>query len=219
MKKRTKAIVDPKVTQFPSPIVETKLSDKKKIDYIAVRFAEIMGALGLNLKDESLAKTPQRVAHMYVNEIFSGLKKETFPTISFIENRYNAKDKSNMVFVKVQFTSFCEHHFMPMVGYVYVAYIPNKKLIGLSKIPRIVRYFSKRPQVQERLSAQIADCLSQLLETESIAVSIIAEHYCVMARGVEDQESHTITNVLRGEFDSDEQRFNEFFEAINRTED
>ena len=108
-----------------------------------------------------------------------------------------------MVLVKVSFTSFCEHHFVPMRGVVYVAYLPNERLIGLSKIPRIVRYFARRPQVQERLTAQIADALSLLLETEDVAVSCMAEHFCVIARGVEDGESHTVTNVLRGAFEKD----------------
>ncbi len=206
------------VTNFPSPIASTQsgLSNAEKIDYIAVRFREIMEALGLDLADPSLARTPYRVAKMYVNEIFSGLDTQQFPNISFIDDHFQHSHRSNMVFAKVDFHSFCEHHFVPMNGNAYVAYIPNGKLIGLSKIPRIVRYFARRPQVQERLSAQIADSLSILLETESVAVSLTAEHFCVMARGIQDAESHVTTNILRGDFDTDDALRREFFEAINR---
>lgn len=206
------------VTNFPSPIREDihQLSDDDKITYIAERYKEIMVALGLDLNDPSLARTPFRVAKMYVKEIFSGLDLENFPEISFIEDGFQHQQQGNMVFVKVNFHSFCEHHFVPMSGTAYIAYIPHKRLIGLSKIPRIVRFFSQRPQVQERLSAQIADSLSILLETESVAVSLIAQHFCVIARGIEDNESHTITNVLRGDFEHKSNLRREFFEGINR---
>jgi GTP cyclohydrolase I len=113
--------------------------------------------------------------------------------------------------MKVSFTSFCEHHFVPMAGEAYVAYLPNKKLIGLSKIPRIVRYFSSRPQVQERLTSQIADCLSTLLETEDVAVSLTAQHFCVAARGVEDINGFASTHVFMGKFESDPAIKQEFF--------
>jgi GTP cyclohydrolase I len=176
-----------------------------------------MEALGLDLTDESLARTPYRVAKMYVKEVFSGLNLEKFPDISTIEDHYKHSDRANIVFMKVNFSSFCEHHFVPMIGTANVAYLPNGRLIGLSKIPRIVRYFARRPQVQERLTAQIADSLSLLLETEDVAVSLSAEHYCILARGVEDDDSHAITNVLRGQFDTNFIIRNEFFESINRS--
>jgi GTP cyclohydrolase IA len=220
MKKKNKFSreINPAITRFPSPIKikSSKLSNEEKIEQIASRFKEIMEILGLDLTDESLTKTPFRVAKMYVNEIFSGLDFEQFPSISYIHDHFKHQGKSNIVFMKVNFNSFCEHHFVPMIGTVYVAYLPNKKLIGLSKIPRLVRYFSRRPQVQERLSAQIVDSLSLILDTEDVAVSITAEHFCILARGIEDDESHAITNVLRGKFDSDESLKQEFFEAINR---
>lgn len=206
-------------TRFPSPIVEQAdpLSNEEKIEFIASRFKEIMEVLGLDLSDDSLNQTPQRIAKMYVNEIFSGLDYHKFPEISYFEDHFQHESKVNTVLVKVNFCSFCEHHFVPMPGVAHVAYIPKGKLIGLSKIPRIVRFFAKRPQVQERLNAQIADCLSLLLDTEDVAVSITAQHYCVIARGVEDENSHTITNTLRGQFESHPELRREFFEGINRS--
>lgn len=203
------------ITHFPSPIKESinEQSDEEKIAFIADKFHDIMEALGLDLSDGSISKTPLRVAKMYVKEIFSGLKTQNFPTLTFMNNHYYEKEKANIVFVKVHFTSFCEHHFVPMVGHAYVAYLPKKKLIGLSKIPRIVRFFSKRPQLQERLTAQIADCLSMILETEDVAVSITAQHFCVVARGIEDTEGYTTTNDFRGKFGEDSKERQEFFEA------
>jgi len=153
---------------------------------------------------------------MYVEEIFSGLNPNLFPEVSFFEDRFQHNNRNNTVLVKVNFTSFCEHHFVPMNGTAYVSYIPNGKLIGLSKIPRIVRYFSRRPQVQERLTAQIADSLCLLLGTENVAVTITARHFCVIARGIEDENGHTVTNVLRGQFDSNDMLRREFFEGVNR---
>jgi len=208
-----------RTTQFPSPILDkpSAMDDQEKIEYIATRFQEIMEVLGLDLSDESLAKTPTRVAKMYVHEIFSGLDRNTFPPLTFIKDKYSLEEAGNRVFMKVNFCSFCEHHFVPIKGIAYVAYLPNKKLIGLSKIPRIVRYFSKRPQVQERLTAQIADCLSFILETEDVAVYIAAEHYCIVARGIEDDDSHAITHVLKGRFLTDTHTRKEFFDAVNKS--
>jgi GTP cyclohydrolase IA len=206
------------ITHYPSPTKQNgpKLSNEKKIKIIEERFRDIMEVLGLDLTDDSLAKTPLRVAKMYVEEVFSGLNPENFPTISLFEDKFQHDHRTNIVFVKVNFHSFCEHHFVPMNGTAYVAYLPNDKLIGLSKIPRIVRYFAKRPQLQERLTAQIADSLATLINTEDIAVSITAQHFCVTARGIEDENSHTITNVMRGKFDVTDTLRKEFFEAINR---
>ena len=205
-------------TRFPSPIVEqaNTLSNEEKVEFIATRFKEILEVLGLDLSDDSLSQTPQRIAKMYVNEIFSGLDYNKFPEISYFEDHFQHESKVNTVLVKVNFCSFCEHHFVPMPGIAHIAYIPNGQLIGLSKIPRIVRFFAKRPQVQERLTAQIADCLSILLSTEDVAVSITAQHYCVIARGVEDENSHTITNTLRGQFETNREIRREFFEGVNR---
>lgn len=206
------------ITQFPTPCCPEPgdMSNEAKIERIAEHFKGIMEVLGLDLTDDSLARTPYRVAKMYVNEIFSGLNPDTFPTVSFIEDRFQHDNHSNIVFIKVNFNSFCEHHFVPMNGVAYIAYQPNGRLIGLSKIPRIVRFFSKRPQVQERLTAQIADSLITLLGSENVAVSLEAQHFCVIARGVENENSHAITNVLRGEFDTNSALRREFFEAVNR---
>ncbi|WP_237753494.1 GTP cyclohydrolase I FolE [Candidatus Protochlamydia amoebophila] len=210
--------IPPSITNFPSPIRrhQKRLSDQDKIKLIAEHFKAIMETLELDVEDESLARTPERVAKMYVNEIFSGLDEENFPEISFFKDEIHHEHKANMVFVKVGFTSFCEHHFVPMSGFAYVAYIPTNQLIGLSKIPRLVRYFAKRPQLQERLTAQIADSLALLLNTEHVAVSLTAIHSCVQARGIQDECSHTITNVLRGQFGADGNLRREFFEGINR---
>lgn len=206
------------ITHFPSPILNDKSthSEEEKIDLIAQRFKEIMEILGLDLTDDSLAKTPERIAKMYVQEIFSGLDEANFPDISFFKDDIHHEHKAHMVFIKVGFTSFCEHHFVPMTGFAYVAYMPGKKLIGISKIPRLVRFFARRPQLQERLTAQIADSLALLLQINNVAVSIHAQHYCVMARGIQDENSHMITNVLRGEFHNDEKLRREFFEGISR---
>ena len=217
IKETTKRLLAAK-TRFPSPILEqiSPLTKEEKIAFISSRFKEILEVLGLDLSDDSLSETPKRIAKMYVEEIFSGLDLETFPEVSYFEDQFQHASKVNTVLVKVNFCSFCEHHFVPMPGIAHVAYIPNGQLIGLSKIPRIVRFFAKRPQVQERLTAQIADSLSLLLETEDVAVSITAQHYCVIARGVEDENSHTITNSLRGQFETNQELRREFFEGVNR---
>lgn len=209
----------PAITYSPTPTCEGPLekSDEEKIQKIEANFREIMEVLGLDLSDPSLEKTPARVARMFVEEVFSGLKPENFPSITFIPDTIHQEHKANIVMVKSSFISFCEHHFLPFRGKAYVAYLPNEKLIGLSKIPRLVRYFAKRPQVQERLTAQIADALSTLLNHENVAVSLIAEHFCVIARGVEDEESHTVTNELRGAFHSNDFLRREFFEAVGRS--
>lgn len=211
---------NPAITQFPTPVHEKslKIPDAQKIEQIEEKFKEILEILGLDTSDPSLAETPHRIAKMYVQEVFWGLKPENFPDVSFFPQEMQ-EEGSNMVFVKVTFTSFCEHHFVPFHGKAYIAYVPNKKLIGLSKIPRIVSYFAKRPQVQERLTSQIADALCMLLENENVAVSLTAEHFCMIARGVEDENSHTITNVLCGQFKTDPSLRHEFFESINRNRD
>ena len=182
----------------PTPMVHNKLSDEKKIEIIADKFKEIMETLGLDLSNDSLQDTPKRIAKMYVNEIFSGLKKENFPKMTVIENEM---EYDQMVVVQdIQVISMCEHHFQTIDGLATVAYIPNRKVIGLSKINRIVQFFARRPQVQERLTKQIADCLQFVLGTEHVAVHINARHYCVIARGVEDNHSSTSTSDLRGHF-------------------
>lgn len=182
----------------PTPVVDTTLSNDKKIEIIADRFRDILTTLGMDLSNDSLQDTPHRIARMYVNEIFSGLCKENFPKITVIDNEM---DYDQMVVVQdIEVLSVCEHHFQPIDGHATVAYVPNKKVIGLSKINRIVQFFARRPQVQERLTKQIADCLAYVLDTPHVAVHINARHYCVIARGVEDSHSATSTCDLRGDF-------------------
>jgi len=202
-------------TNFPSPIAPAQrhLSKQEKITFIAEKFRDIMEILGLDLSDESLQHTPSRVAKMYVEEIFSGLDPDTFPTVSLFEDRFQHDQQSNMIFVKVDFCSFCEHHFVPMNGTACVAYIPNGKLFGFSTIPKIIKHFAKRPQLQERLTAQIADALSILSGSDDIAVSLCAQHQCMIARGTESNNSHVITNVLRGSFSTNFPLREEFFKA------
>lgn len=183
---------------LPSPVIETSLTNEEKIALIEKHFAQILTVLGLDLENDSLKDTPKRVAKMYVNEIFSGLNIENFPKMTTIENQMNY---NQMIAVQnIEVLSYCEHHFQTIQGFATVAYIPNKKVIGLSKINRIVQFFSRRPQVQERLTKQIADCLQHVLETSHVAVHINAKHYCVIARGIQDAGSSTITTDLRGDF-------------------
>lgn len=182
----------------PTPVVQNNLNCETRIQIVAEKFKEIMEALGLDLTNESLRDTPHRVAKMYVNEIFSGLWAQNFPKITVIDNEM-AYDQ--MIVVKqIEVMSTCEHHFVTIDGIATVGYIPNQKVIGLSKLNRIVRFFSKRPQVQERLTKQIADCLVYILGTEHVAVHIEAKHYCVVSRGVQDGRSLTVTSDLRGDF-------------------
>lgn len=182
----------------PTPMVKGVLSKEQKIQLISEKFQEIMKILNLDLTDDSLKDTPRRVAKMYVNEIFAGLFPENFPKITTIDNKMNYNQM--IVVQEIQCLSFCEHHFLTIAGSATVAYIPDSKVIGLSKINRIVKFFSRRPQVQERLTKQIADCLQYVLETKHIAVHINAKHYCVVTRGVEDAHSTTATCDLRGDF-------------------
>lgn len=203
-------------TNFRSPTAPQPLAltEDEKIDIIADRFRDIMEVLGLDLSDPSLCKTPERVAKMYVREAFSGLNPKNFPSITLVEDRYYHAQRPNMVMVKASFCSFCEHHFVPIHGTAQVAYIPNGKLLGLSKITRVVRYFARRPQLQERLTAQIADSLAMILDTAHIAVSVTATHDCMVARGVEDQAGVATTQVLRGDFNDDDALRTQFFESI-----
>lgn len=182
----------------PSPLVENGLSDEEKVSQITDKFRDIMEILGLDLANDSLQNTPARVAKMYVHELFRGLKETSFPKITVIENEMLY---DQMVVVKdIGIISLCEHHFVTIHGKAHIAYIPSKGVIGLSKINRIAEYFARRPQVQERLTKQIADALCYILKTDDVAVYIQAKHYCVISRGVEDANSETITTDLRGAF-------------------
>lgn len=173
-------------------------SDKEKINTIAYHFGEIMHTLGLDLSDDSLRGTPLRVAKMYVNEVFRGLNPANKPEVRLFENLYAYRQMLVEKDINVQ--SYCEHHFVPITGKAHVAYIPNGKVAGLSKLNRIVDYYSRRPQVQERLTEQIAAELKQSLGTDDVAVVIDANHMCVSMRGVKDQGSSTTSSHYSGKF-------------------
>jgi GTP cyclohydrolase I len=174
------------------------LSDEDKIQLITDRFSEIMQILGLDMSDDSLRDTPKRVAKMYVKEIFSGLNRENAPSISLFENKYAYEGM--LVEKNITLHSTSEHHFLPIMGKAHVAYFAKGKVIGLSKINRLVQYYSRRPQVQERLTIQIAEGLKEAIGTEDVAVFIEADHHCVMARGVQDTSSNTVTAHYTGRF-------------------
>lgn len=169
-----------------------------KIELIEKHFREIMHVLGLDLSDDSLKGTPYRVAKMYVEEIFSGLNPENKPRVALFDNKYQYRQM--LVEKDIAVYSHCEHHFVPIVGKAHVAYISNGQVIGLSKINRIVDYFARRPQVQERLTRQIANELRSVLKTEDVAVVVDAHHMCVSMRGVQDRQSRTITSDYSGRF-------------------
>ena len=185
-----------------TPMSGIKLSRDEKYARIRDAMTQVAIALGLDLKDDSLQETPHRIAKMYVDEIFSGLNYESFPKISLIKNKMNTEEMIKVKAVKV--ISTCEHHFVTIDGLANVAYLPGKKIIGLSKINRIVSFFAQRPQVQERLTQQILVALQTLLNTRDVAVFIDATHYCVKARGIMDASSRTETSALGGLFKSDQ---------------
>ena len=185
-----------------TPMSGIKLSRDEKYARIRDAMTQVAIALGLDLKDDSLQETPHRIAKMYVDEIFSGLNYESFPKISLIKNKMNTEEMIKVKAVKV--ISTCEHHFVTIDGLANVAYLPGKKIIGLSKINRIVSFFAQRPQVQERLTQQILVALQTLLDTRDVAVFIDATHYCVKARGIMDASSRTETSALGGLFKSDQ---------------
>lgn len=174
------------------------LSPEQKIEKITQHFTEILDTLGLDLTDDSLSGTPRRVAKMYVSEIFGGLLPENEPAVSLFENVYGYKEM--LVEKDIEVYSTCEHHFVSIVGKAHVAYFTNDKVIGLSKINRIVQYFAKRPQVQERLTIQIVNKLKEVLKTDDVACVIDAKHLCVNSRGVKDSRSSTITASYSGKF-------------------
>jgi GTP cyclohydrolase IA len=188
------------------------LDDDEKIDRIEKHFREIMQILGLDLTDDSLNGTPRRVAKMYVKEVFSGLNPKNRPHARLFENKYNYDQM--LVEKDITFYSHCEHHFVPIYGKAHVAYFSNGKVIGLSKINRIVQYFSKRPQVQERLTVQIGKEIQRVLNTEDVGVVIDANHMCVASRGVGDTNSKTGTAYFAGKF-KDENIKREFLNYIN----
>ncbi len=188
------------------------LSDEEKKESIAQLFAQIMDVMGLDLNDDSLRGTPKRVAKMFIDEIYSGLNPANKPKVALFENKY----RYNQMLVEkdITFYSNCEHHFVPIMGKAHVAYISSGKVIGLSKLNRIVQYFAKRPQVQERLTNQIAIELQTILETPDVAVIIDAKHLCVSSRGIQDDTSATVTSFYGGAFNIPE-KIQELYNYIN----
>ncbi|WP_435625243.1 GTP cyclohydrolase I FolE [Flagellimonas sp.] len=188
------------------------LSDDEKKEEISKLFAQIMDVMGLDLNDDSLKGTPNRVAKMYIDEIFSGLNPDNKPKVALFDNKYQYNQM--LVEKDISFYSNCEHHFVPIIGKAHIAYISSGKVIGLSKLNRIVQYYAKRPQVQERLTNQIALELQSILETEDVAVIIDAKHLCVSSRGVKDDTSATVTSFYGGKFQNPE-KVQELYNYIN----
>jgi GTP cyclohydrolase I len=196
-----------------TPVENTGMDRKDKIEKIEGHFNEIMKTMGLDLSDDSLMETPKRVAKMYVNEIFWGLDYEAFPKCTAVDNKMKYDEMVIERNINVQ--SNCEHHFVVIDGVATVAYIPKDKVLGLSKLNRVVEYFSKRPQIQERLTEQVYHALQYILGTDDIAVVVDAQHYCVKSRGVEDVGSSTITSKLGGAFKSEPAVRAEFMAIVN----
>jgi len=196
-----------------TPLKKTALSmdDETKIELITQHFSKIMQVLGLDLEDDSLRDTPLRVAKMYVNEMFSGLNPVNEPIATVFNNTYRYGQM--LVEKNISVFSNCEHHFVPIVGKAHIAYISKGEVIGLSKLHRIVEYYARRPQVQERLTIQIARAIEEVLHTEDVAVLINAHHHCVSARGIKDSGGSTITTEYRGRFLQEELK-NEFLKYI-----
>ncbi len=195
-----------------TPQVDNGLNDQQKIEAIQGHFTSIMETLGLDLADDSLQDSPSRVAKMFVNEIFWGLDYRKFPKITAVENKMGYE---SMVLEKnIVVQSNCEHHFVIIDGYAHVAYIPKNKVLGLSKLNRVVEYYARRPQIQERLTEQIFYTLEHILETSDIAVMVNAKHFCVKSRGVEDINSETITSKVGGAFKNDSSTRMEFLQLV-----
>ena len=186
-------------------------SDNEKIAIIQEHYKGIMETLGLDLDDDSLSGTPYRVAKMYVKELFSGLDPRNKPSLSVFDNKYEYNKM--LVESEITFNSACEHHFLPIIGKAHVGYISSGKVIGLSKINRVVQYYGRRPQVQERMTMQIFNELKSALQTEDVIVVVVAEHLCVSSRGVNDPSSKTTTIEFGGQF-KDAQIRNDFFKLI-----
>ena len=189
--------------------------DEEKIAAIAPHFKAIMEILGMDLRDDSLRGTPQRVAKMYVKELFQGLNPANMPSMTLFENKFQYNEM--LVEKNINFYTNCEHHFVPFFGKAHVAYISSGKVIGLSKLNRLVEYFSKRPQVQERLTMQIGKALQTVLQTQDVAVMMDAKHLCVSSRGVKDDSSNTITSFFGGKFQEEKKKM-EFLKYIDINE-
>ena len=214
------SMIDPKALLkkiTPTPQFETGLTSAQKKEKITALFTEIMETLGLDLKDDSLAETPHRVAKMYVDEVFYGLQESSFPKITLVDNKFDYDHA--VIEVNIVTNSHCEHHFVPIIGKTHIAYIPGKKVVGLSKLNRIVDYFAKRPQIQERLTLQIHQALVEILGTQDVAVVTDAMHACVKTRGIKDITSMTRTSKLSGVFKADTCHRTEFLGAIPRVQE
>lgn len=195
-----------------TPMVDNLLSSEEKRQRIQAHFTEIMKVLGLDLRDDSLMDTPRRIAKMYVNEIFGGLDYANFPKLTVVDNKMQVEEIIRVD--GIDLSSTCEHHFITIDGTASVAYIPQRKVIGLSKINRIVAFFAQRPQIQERLTEQVLLALQTLLDTRDVGVSITAVHYCVKARGVMDSNSATTTTALGGVFKTSPDTRREFLQGL-----
>ncbi|GJM31414.1 MAG: GTP cyclohydrolase 1 [Saprospiraceae bacterium] len=193
-----------KVTQngieatIPKPMHQNELTEEEKIRQIQEHFTKIMQVLGLDINDSSLKETPHRIAKMYVKEIFSGLNPRNFPKITLFDNTYGYHEM--LIEKDITLYSYCEHHFVPIIGKVHIGYFPQDKVIGLSKINRLVKFWASRPQVQEKLTMEIATSLKSVLNTEDVAVYIEADHLCVASRGIKDISSLTKTGYYGGKF-------------------
>ena len=205
MAKDTTDIIDEQhiATSAATPLREDafEMNDELKIQLIQKHFKDIMHIMGLDLSDDSLKETPHRVAKMFVKEIFSGLNPANKPEVTLFQNKYQYNEM--LIEKNITLYSYCEHHFVPIVGKVHVAYISNGNVIGLSKINRLVQYYAKRPQVQERLTNQIAEGLKEVLQTNDVAIVIDAVHLCVTSRGINDTNSSTVTTYYSGKFNGE----------------
>jgi GTP cyclohydrolase IA len=195
----------------PSPYIPNGMTDDEKVQDIAYHFQKILETLGLDLTDESITKTPYRYAKMLVKELFVGLDEAQFPKITTQENAFAYSQM--LIQANIRIHSMCEHHFVPILGYCHIAYVPKDKIIGLSKLNRVAHYYASRPQLQERMTKQIKECLCAILETDDVAVVIDALHLCVKMRGVQDADSLTRTSDYGGVF-LDPKTRDEFYSAI-----
>lgn len=204
----------PVTASLETPVREDafEMEDHIKIELIEEHFKEILYILGLDLNDDSLSGTPHRLAKMYVKEVFSGLNPANKPAVKLFENKYQYSEM--LIEKNITLYSYCEHHFVPIIGKVHVAYISNGMVIGLSKLNRLVEYYAKRPQVQERLTKQIAEGLGEALQSEDVAVMIDAAHLCVASRGIKDTNTSTITTSYSGAFREEKTKV-EFIALVN----
>jgi GTP cyclohydrolase I len=206
-------------TRFASPIIHKVVEEttrEEKIDAIAFHFRKIMEILGLDLTNDSIKRTPERVAAMYVNEVFAGLDLNAFPEIAMFDASPTVEHHGRCVITRVNIVSFCEHHFVPMIGLAYIGYLPRTSVIGLSKISRIAQYFAARPQLQERLTAQIGDSLATLLGHPDVAVLVTARHACVGVRGAKDDNALTTTLHTSGIFSTSSDHRKDFLDLTSQ---